>query len=774
MTLSDALPSVRRFLGPLLLAAALLCGVAGAPVFTARAQSTGCIDTNYGDGWHIGCSSELTWSYSISQIKASAAWNRGFTGAGVTVALFDSGIDTGDNQFIGRISPTPGYDATTGKLGVTTDDMWHGTFVAGIIAANRDGTGMVGVAYNAQLLPIRIVNPDGSITLSDAQLAAAVNYATGAGAKVFNNSWNSSTPITRLSAAYLSAYMPKTLAAYKAAVQAGAIIVFAAGNDGASQPGFYAALPADFSYLKPGWIAAVATDSTGKIASYSDRCGSAAAWCLAAPGTSVISVYQGGYGSASGTSFAAPQVSGAAAILIQEFPYLTNQQVLNILFQSATKTGVYSNKAIYGQGLLNLDAATKPLGTVTVAKGTTVNGPSSPLSSTGSVMGAAFGGGLVNALAGRQMLVLDAFDRGYTIPMSGVVRVSDSFDVVRALQALGGRDTESVQYGSTRLDFAYAVEQQPGGAEARTVPGKFFLHSDLGASRALDLGYNVSPALAFGVYGQGMLARGDLPNLDAAAIPYLDMADKGWSAAYAGDLAGLGALKLGVFAGQAKSSPFEDDTLYDPSRDPRMAGIYGGAAELALPLGDRVKLGLDGGMLVEQSTFLGTMSDGALAFGQNTPTWFGGFTGTARLGGGYSLFGGAQIGLTMPSGGAGSLVQSASAVTTESFHLGLAKDQVLGERDQAGFVFSQPLRAVGGNATVSVPVSRDFFGNVSYTTVTSGLGADGRELDLQGFYKTPVAAGASLNFGAMLRLEPDNVKGAAPAGVAMAQFKMKF
>jgi len=763
----------RRFLSALSLASALLCATTVLPP-SASAQSTGCVPVNYGDGWYTGCSSESTWSYSIGQIKAIAAWNRGFTGAGVTVALFDSGIDTGDNQFVGRISPTPGYDATTGKIGVTTDDMWHGTFVAGIIAADRDGTGMVGVAYNALLLPIRIVNPDGSITLSDAQLAAGINYAVKAGAKVFNNSWNSSTPITQLSAAYLNAYMPQTLAAYKAAVQAGAIIVFAAGNDGASQPGFYAALPADFSYLKPGWIAAVATGSNGKIASYSDRCGSAAAWCLAAPGTSVISVYQRGYASASGTSFAAPQIAGAAAILEQEFPYLTNQQIVQILFQSATKTGIYANKAIYGQGLLNLDAATKPIGTVKVSKGATVTGAASPLSATGSIMGSAFGGGLVNALSGQQMLVLDSFSRGYTVPMSGVVSTSSSFDSIRALYAFGGRDMESEQFGTTRLDFAYAVQQQSGGAEPRTVPGKFYLHSELGPARALDLGYNLSPALAFGAYGQGVLGRGDLPNLDAAAIPYLDLADKGWSAAYATNVSGGGKLKLGVFAGQAKSSPFEDDSYYDPSRDPRMAGIYGGVAEMTLPLGEDAKLGFDGGMILEQSTVLGTMSDGALAFGQNTPTWFGGFTATARLGAGYSLFGGAHMGVTRPASGAGSLIQSASAVTTESFNLGVAKDRVFGERDQAGFVFSQPLRAIGGNATISVPVSRDFFGNVSYAPVTSGLAADGRELDLQGFYKTPVAPGASLDFGAMLRLQPNNMRSAAPDAVAMTSFKVKF
>ncbi|HMK67232.1 MAG TPA: S8 family peptidase, partial [Stellaceae bacterium] len=273
----------RRVLGALALVAVLFCAAIAAPT-TAFAQSSGCVPVNYNDGWYIGCNAESTWSYSIGQIKAPAAWNRGYTGAGVTVAVFDSGIDTGDNQFVGRISSTPGYDATTGKLGVTTDDMWHGTFVAGIIAADRDGTGMVGVAYGAQLLPIRIVNPNGSITLSDSQLAAAINYATASGAKVFNNSWNSSQSILRLSASYLNSVMPQTLAAYKTAVQAGAIIVFAAGNDSANQPGFYAALPVDFSYLQPGWVAAVATDSSGKLAPYSDRCGQAAAWCLAAPG----------------------------------------------------------------------------------------------------------------------------------------------------------------------------------------------------------------------------------------------------------------------------------------------------------------------------------------------------------------------------------------------------------------------------------------------------------------------------------------------------------
>src|SRR5262249_7892980 len=210
------------------------------------------------------------------------------------------------------------------------------------------------------------------------------------------------------------------------------------------------------------------------------------------------------------------------------------------------------------------------------------------------------------------------------------------------------------------------------------------------------------------------------------------------------------------------------------THDPNMSGVYGAVAELDVPLGDRVKLGFDGGMVMEQGTLLGTMADGVLAFGANTPTYFGGITGTARLGAGDSLFGSLQLGLTTPSGNANTLIQSASAIATQSFSLGIAKDQVFGQRDQAGFIFSQPLRAVSGSANLSVPVARDYFGNISYTSTTASLAADGRELDFQGFYKTPVADGASLNLGAMLRLQPDNVRSAAPDAVAMAQFRMKF
>src|SRR5262249_27011043 len=228
-------------------------------------------------------------------------------------------------------------------------------------------------------------------------------------------------------------------------------------------------------------------------------------------------------------------------------------------------------------------------------------------------------------------LVLDSFNRGYTVNMSNVVHsgADTFFNAVRTLDSFGGRDLDVMQDGATTVSYAFAVQQQSGGADSRVIPGKFYLTSKIDDAHTPHLGYNMSPALAFGVYGQGVIGHADLLMTDAAAIPYLDFSDKAYSVAYSSDVRGLGTLKFGAFAGQARSSPYANPSYFDPTHDPNMSGVYGAVAELDVPVGDRVKLGFDGGMVMEQGTLLGSMSDGVLAFGANTPTYFGGLTGTA-------------------------------------------------------------------------------------------------------------------------------------------------
>lgn len=752
-------PGLRSF-GLSLLASTVLIQSGTA---AARAEIPAASTMATTDPWYIGYASELGWNYSLGQIKAASAYQRGFTGAGQVVAVFDSGLNTANNQFIGRIAG-PGFDAVSGRVGVTSDAQWHGTFVSGIIAADRDGIGMMGVAYDAKLLPVRIVNPDGSITLSDAQLTRAVNYATTAGARVFNNSWNSSTSIAQLSKAYLDGAMPGTLAAYRAAVKAGAIVVFAAGNDGKSQPGFYAALPTYYAELRAGWIAAVATDSTGAIASYSNRCGAAAAWCIAAPGSNIISVYNAGYASASGTSFAAPVLSAAASILKQEFPYLTNQQIIAILFQSANKTGIYANSAIYGQGLLDLNKATQPIGTLVVKS--TAGAPVA-LASTSLNLGPAFGSSFAKSVGGQPLLVNDDFGRGYTVSLASVAAPgSASFDALESLQGFGG-DLTIERRGVTSLSYAYMTNN-----EGKVVPARFFIEQSAGRAFA-SAGYHVDPTWALSARKDG-ITRGDLPFENAHNIPYLSLAKNATSFAFGDRLGGDVALRFGAFTGEALSAPMTAANAILPQSVVETASVTGVASALSIPVGARAQLGFDAGVIVEHGTLLGTTYSGAAAFGEDSPSTYTGANGSVALGPGLSLFGAAHIGLTQPATTAASIIKSSSNLVTTSFDVGIAQENLSGRGDRLGFDISQPLRVVAGTAHLYVPSAIDADGNALYAPLNANLAADGQELDLQSFYATPLGHRAKLNLGAMVRLEPGNSRAAGPDGVLISRYQLTF
>ena len=147
------------------------------------------------------------------------------------------------------------------------------------------------------------------------------------------------------------------------------------GKVNASSPQLMAGLPALIPELRGHSIAAVAVKSDGVISNWSNRCGIAADWCIAAPGQDVRAAYFGpangkdgvrDWRALSGTSFAAPMVSGSLAVMKQLFRgQLSNTELVSRLFTTANKTGIYANRAIYGQGLLDLGAATNPWGVAT-------------------------------------------------------------------------------------------------------------------------------------------------------------------------------------------------------------------------------------------------------------------------------------------------------------------------------------------------------------------------------------------------------------------------
>lgn len=763
-------------MGKRLFVGALLASVASGAVGGWAADS-GSVD-----GWPASVAAfsedtEYGRSKAGSLVNAGAANARGWTGAGVTVAVFDTGIAS-SSEFAGKLAV--GYDAVTGRLMTSSYDVgWHGTFVAGIIAAARNGYGVEGIAYDATLLPIRIGNSDGSITLSDRQLATAIRYAA-ARSTVFNNSWNSSATLADVTQAQIEASYGASVAAWRQAVASGAIVVWAAGNDGKANPGFFAALPSYWTDLLSGWVVAVSVDANGVISSFSNRCGSAAAWCIAAPGENIVSVYsRGGLASASGTSFAAPVVSAAAAVLQEMWPHLTNAQVLSIMFGTANKTGIYADTSIYGQGLLDMEAATRPVGTTTVATGSTVQSTRVAASTSMAVSSPAYGMALKRLLGSTTLMVLDSYDRDfYTSAADFVAPTTHSYNAFRGMQGFG-RPLRQVSEGPVSMALA------PAGSTAASGSGDGFIvraGSTTLAGRTLAVTHGVSSGFLMEGTATDTAGRAMLVDPQTVHSPFLSLGftlnsttRDAWGTAYAQALSPAVAVTLAGFGTTVADRPgdWAHATAYSQSAGSKST-TTGGLARLSL--GDmRRRVALDVGMVAEDGTLLGAASDGALRLADGADTAFVGISADLALGDGWSLFAGAEAGRTQARAAANSLVSEVGTLTSTAWRVGLARDTLLTVGDRAVLTFSQPLRLESGTVSLSLPVGRTLDGEVTTARVSGDAGADGRELDLQAGYSRPlIGVPGEMSLSGLVRFQPDNVADARPEAVAMARYRLTF
>lgn len=283
------------------------------------------------------------WNYSalrLGEIHSS------LTGTGITVAVIDSGVDRTGFELNGDGQVLDGCDWVTSQTNVctgtgVTDENGHGTHVAGIIAAKNDGLGVTGVAPSVKILPLRVLDANGSGYLSD--VAAAIDYAVIQNAKVINMSLGGTADFSLIREAVTRA------------AAAGVIVIAAAGNDGATAAPSY---PAAY----PEVIAVAATTSEKIIAIYSSGGNYID---VAAPGSLILSSWPTGTGYAriSGTSMAAPHVAGLAALLLQNG--VLAAEVKNKIETTALKDDVsgygitdYSlDPNRYGAGFINIYAA---------------------------------------------------------------------------------------------------------------------------------------------------------------------------------------------------------------------------------------------------------------------------------------------------------------------------------------------------------------------------------------------------------------------------------
>jgi len=736
----------------------LSLGVAAAQAEQVQGQLMGLpfsVDTEYLRSW------------SNNAVKAAAAHQRGYTGAGQTVAVFDSGIDANHPEFAGRLAT--GFDAVRGRVGTPRDVQGHGTFVAGVIAAARDGVGMQGIAYDARILAVRIANSTGSITLSDSALAGGIQYARTR-AKIQNHSWNSSATIFDVSRASFESAYAQSIAQWRTSVNTNDnVVVWAAGNEGKSEVGLYGALPVWFSDLRSGWVVVAATDSSGQIAGYSNRCGVAAAWCISAPGTALFSTtVGGGYGNNSGTSFAAPTVSGGVALIRQMWPFLQNSDVLGILFSTANKSGIYANSAVYGQGFLDLDAATRPVGTTSIAVGPTVEttvATSGTLTATSAAFGASLGslGSLTN------VMVLDSYKRDFYVPAGSFVAPAFMpYDMERNIRNIGGAMLALEQENGVR--YAVAADQGPSH---HGLP-RFSVAMPMGEGERMTLTTGLNPVHLNGGAAADLDGAGILARADAVGSAHLGLVGtESWAVGYSMPLSAGITLSVAALNGDQADRPTEWRVDIDPFQEFSRADVTGFTARAEMALGT-AKLAVQSGHVREARTVLGSASEGALSLGSGAATSFAGLSFEVPLAAGIAAFGGAEVGLSDVSAQAGSLVTGLSGVTTSSFHMGIAADEVFADGDRLGLVVSQPLRVEGGRVDLNRPVARDMVGNVLYDASSHSLVPDGREIDVQLGYATSLDSGATLAMSGMMRMQPDNVRDAAPEGVFMASYRTRF
>ena len=281
---------------------------------------------------------------SLSQIGVPTAWDTTTGSTSVIVAVLDTGVDATHPELAGRV--VAGYDFINNDTNAS-DDHWHGTFVAGIIAANtNNGTGIAGVCWSCKIMPVKVLDSSGSGSMF--QLEQGIDWAVAHGAKVINMSLGGAASDPGLQTSIDNAW------------NSGVVLVAAAGNhdpaqaDSASNP-YEVMYPAAANHVLA--VSALATDGTTKadFSNFGPQVG------VAAPGTSIVSLAcncgtilaagsKGGYIGGSGTSFASPEVAGVAALMVAA-GQTNNAAIVSTLESTATDIDAagFDNNTGYGR-----------------------------------------------------------------------------------------------------------------------------------------------------------------------------------------------------------------------------------------------------------------------------------------------------------------------------------------------------------------------------------------------------------------------------------------
>ncbi|MXO66957.1 S8 family peptidase [Altericroceibacterium endophyticum] len=653
----------------------------------------------------------------------------GHTGDGVTIAVVDTGIDVDSPEFAGRISAFSRdmFDGVDTRGVNATDD--HGTNVSLVAAAARNGSGILGMAWDATIMALRADtpgscgadNPTSSNTncsFANSTIADAVTYAADNGAKVINLSLGGSRASLALQRAV------------EDAVNAGVLVVVAAGNDGRADPDGFALSLADDA--AGGVLIVGSIDEDGSISSFSNRAGAGTSQFIMARGGLVCCVYEDGQiyeqnGTRyllQGTSFAAPQVAGAAALLAQAFPNLTGAQIAQLLLETAHDAGAAGTDEQYGRGVLDVAEAFAPQGVTRLAE----SSEAFPLSALAGTTSPAMGDAI--SAASLAAVVLDKYSRAYDVNLSSSFQ---SAPVSQRLQGALAGHSRAVGAASGNMSVAFTIDAS-GDAMRQPQTGSLQLaQQDAEAARVLAgrvtmrLAPDMQVGFAFSESADGLAAQ--LQGQDRPAFMVARSAGGDDGVYRTTDAAIAARRQFGAWGLTARAEMGEtvNNTL-DPVIDVQRLQQRDRVRSFGLSLDRRfgnlsTALGLS--LIDEDNSVLGArFHDG---FGlQGAQTMFVDAEAGWNFARKWRLGAAMRLGQTTPQGG---LLADGSRLMTQAWSFDVERAGVFAQNDRIGFRVSQPLRVNGGALNFNLPVAYDYASNSArYAVQSLSLSPNGREL----------------------------------------------
>ncbi|GAA0611296.1 hypothetical protein GCM10009422_02720 [Brevundimonas kwangchunensis] len=628
----------------------------------------------------------------------------------------------------------------------------HGTNVAGIIASNFNNTGTIGVAYESTIVSIRTDVSEGckdedQVCFKSADLVRAIDYA------ILHR-----IPVVNMSLGGESALGASFEAALSRAVAAGIVFTISAGNEGGVDPEWPGRYATDARFA--GNIIVVgAHDSANQIASFSNRAGLSREAYISAAGAGVLTSCDGTIcWRISGTSFSAPAVAGALALLLDAFPNLTGKDAVAILLRTARDAGATGTDTVYGRGLLDIAQAFQPVGSTSVA--TASGGAVAVTSQRFAYTGAALGDALRNSGA-LETVGHDEYNRMFR------VNLADSFS--------GAPRGDRARMPELRREAATLRVDAPFGGQLALTSSTTHddsIYDPAAASASitpwLDERKRQDMMVEFST-GNGVIAMWQGRN--GARSPFELGAGDGFASLAQVDRAWMGAIRLGqlTFTADAgvgdRAMPFkaaEDDV----SRYSRFAMNWEAAP------GTNVRFAAGG--LDERMGPLGSFVPFGSGMEMPSQTTFAGVSGRTDLGSGLWLD--AEMGWAR-TGMDGQFMTLSEQAVSSSWRVGLTTFcKQLGFGCQSlTWSISQPLRVESGEFTaVLADAPLRYFDPLTFSERRFSASPTGRQVDMSLGSVHALPNGSQLALRAVVTRDDRHVRDAPPAYALMGNWRATF